>query len=363
MATSEQIRGMLLEEALLYLLRLSGYRTVEEVGNDNTLKMGSAGLKVLGRGSEHQIDAIADYSIAPPFSNSQRLLLEAKFQSKPTGINIIRNAVGVLKDVNEYWVSRDNVPPKARYHYQVAIFSTSDYTRYAQRYAYAHDVYLIPLHRSNFFQPVIQAIEAINVDNIGRRNKHFLRNFRRFIRQNLNEDFDYNDLEVFYKINEDKLDIFNIVEYDFENYYLRRYNFNFSRDNINHITKFLKKCHKLNGALMAMLEKQIPIFLVPNSDIKTEELENNYNIEISWGEGGYYIRELGSNYDMFSFDLPEDILNLYAEQGFLFGETRFGVEAKRMFEIQAIITSYNQVRVITLKLDKASLDELCRRGM
>ena len=49
MVTISQVRGMLLEEALLYLLRLSGYQTVEEVGSDVTLEQGNSGLEVLGR--------------------------------------------------------------------------------------------------------------------------------------------------------------------------------------------------------------------------------------------------------------------------------------------------------------------------
>jgi hypothetical protein len=86
MATISQIRGMLLEEALLYLLRLSGYRTVEKAVHngvhDDTLNDGRNGLEVLGRGEKHQIDAVADLIYTPPFSNPQRLLLEAKYQSK-----------------------------------------------------------------------------------------------------------------------------------------------------------------------------------------------------------------------------------------------------------------------------------------
>jgi len=55
-----QIRGMLLEEVALHLLRRSGYRTVDAPGNDPTLCNVGAGLAVRGRGSEHQIDAIAE---------------------------------------------------------------------------------------------------------------------------------------------------------------------------------------------------------------------------------------------------------------------------------------------------------------
>src|SRR5258707_15450260 len=106
MADISGIRGMLLEEAILYLLRVSGYRTLEILtpGNDPTIHGDCySGLKVLGRGGVHQIDAIADFTITLPFSYPHRLLVEAKCYSddRPIGIEFVRNAVGVLKDVGE----------------------------------------------------------------------------------------------------------------------------------------------------------------------------------------------------------------------------------------------------------------------
>ena len=97
MATIPQTRGMILEEVLLYLLRKSGYRTVEQIGSDPTLTTHSAGLAVRGRGGIHQIDAIADFNVCPPFSNSQRLLIEAKYYSRTPGIEVVRNAVECIK--------------------------------------------------------------------------------------------------------------------------------------------------------------------------------------------------------------------------------------------------------------------------
>lgn len=170
MATIPQIRGMLLEEAVLYLLRSSGYRTIDDPRNDPTLRKGYAGLEVIGRGSIHQIDAIADFTVAQPFSHPQRLLVEAKFKKGRVGIEVLRNAIGVLKDVDEYWVTSNrnpghNVRPgvadgeiKNRYHYQYAVFSATGYAPQAEDYAYAQDIYLIPLARSRFMEPIIASI-------------------------------------------------------------------------------------------------------------------------------------------------------------------------------------------------------------
>jgi hypothetical protein len=81
MPSVHQLRGVLLEEAILTLLRAGGYRTVSEVGDDPKLSISGAGLRVRGRGAHHQIDAIADLRIGQPFSNPQRLLVEAKCYS------------------------------------------------------------------------------------------------------------------------------------------------------------------------------------------------------------------------------------------------------------------------------------------
>ncbi len=46
MATISQIRGMLLEEAVLQLLRTAGYVVVEKANADPTLNDGRSGLEV-----------------------------------------------------------------------------------------------------------------------------------------------------------------------------------------------------------------------------------------------------------------------------------------------------------------------------
>lgn len=79
MASTGQIRGAVLEEVLLYLLQLAGYRIVEYSPKDPTLYQGPAGLEVLGRGGRHQIGAVADFAVGHPFSHPARLLVEAKF--------------------------------------------------------------------------------------------------------------------------------------------------------------------------------------------------------------------------------------------------------------------------------------------
>ena len=101
MATEAAIRGYLLEEALAWLLRRSGYELLIHNGLDPELTWGSNGLRVHGRGADHQADTLGELSFVPPFSLPIRLFVEAKFRDAVSDIRDIRNAHGVIHDINE----------------------------------------------------------------------------------------------------------------------------------------------------------------------------------------------------------------------------------------------------------------------
>jgi hypothetical protein len=184
MTTLNKIRGLLLEEVTIHLLRASGYCTVCSPAGDPTLWEHPVGtLHVRGRGESHQIDAIASFFLSPPFSHPQRLLVEAKYHHdmrQKTGIEVIRNGVGVLKDVSEYWATSTALKgrkdpnhryprpiPQTRYHYQYAVVSNTGFTLDAEQYAYAQDVALIQVGRSQYFAPVLEAIRSLNQHAFG----------------------------------------------------------------------------------------------------------------------------------------------------------------------------------------------------
>jgi hypothetical protein len=340
MATISQIRGMLLEEALLYLLQLSGYRTVGEAGRDPTLHDGSSGLQVLGRGGKHQIDAIANFIVAHPFSHPQRLLVEAKcyaYDRNHVGIEVIRNAVGVLKDVGEYWVSRGGVPPKARYHYQYALFSATGYTSDAERYAYAQDIYLIPLAKSKFFKPIIDSIRKVNYQAFEAESANDIKvnmtRLRQAIRRRL-KDSRISDLSQIV----DKAEAKNFLEY------------------------FCRACRELKGAVLAMIAKQFPVFLVPNPEIELDQfLRDLHRVHIYWDNEAWYLYSVSNDTKLFSFDLPPELFELYAEQGVLSETLALDLNRDFLSEIQATVMLGERIRIVTFKLDKDWLEGLCRR--
>jgi hypothetical protein len=327
---TSQIRGALLEELLLHLLRKSGYRVVSEVGLDTTLESHRGSLCVKGRGGRHQIDAIADFLISHPFSNPQRLLLEAKCyvdQSK-VGIEIVRNAVGVLKDVCEYWIPIGNPHiAKSRFHYQYALFSTSPYTKETEDYAFAHDIYLIPLARSTFLKPAIDIIRRIGAQDFQRGVE--VGEIRRSIR-----------------------DWFKTGDYPL---LLER-----SPGAQRKLRSLYDVGSRINFSLLAVLGRSFPVFLVPGPDVVLNDLESQIEVQIFWNEVGWYLRRPNGEL-LFSFDLPPELFSLYAIDGRLEPHRALELKAAELGEIMAYATDQERIRVIQFNLDQNWLGEVSRR--
>jgi hypothetical protein len=348
MATIYAIKAMLLEEVLLNLLKDSGYKTVNDTKRDDTLNNGHSGIEVKGRGWNHQIDAIADFVISPPFSYPIRLLLEAKFYQKNIGIDIIRNAVGVRKDVEEFWVSNSTEKiAKPRYHYQYAIFTSSKFTFPAQQYAFAQDIYLIKLENNRYFLPVIEAIEALSYEDFkGESNKKIeninLSEFRKKFRKSLNE----RDESI-----------------------LTRYSTNkeFNQEKLNNI---FNESISLNHSYLGMLSNRFPIFLTPSPTFNINTLIENDTIRICWDDEYWYIvkdtvscRNLRDEDILFSFDLPEDIFKLYEENNMLSLKNAINLKEEFMSNIKIIFKNQNQsiFSSIELKLDRGWLEDIKSR--
>lgn len=338
MPTICQIRGMLLEEVLLYLLKTSGYRTVEKTADDPTLQDGPSGLEVKGRGGQHQIDAVADFLVAQPFSHPQRLLVEAKCYSKnPVGIEIVRNAVGVNKDVSEYWITRGHnheyIPTK-RYHYQYAIFSTSGYSREAERYAFAQDIYLIPLAKSSYFIPVLEAIRSFCKEDFQRPNREDNKINMHDLRQS-----------VRYKLRSDSHTISFIQN---------------SPEMESKLDTLTESCSHIGKALLAVIGGRFPVFLVPNPALTEYNYISGpdpYHIKICYDADHWYIQNMG-NENLFSFELPPELFLLYAKEGMLTPIQAIKLKEVEMDEIQAIHSVDESLRLIRFSLDHGWLEEI-----
>lgn len=102
------LRGYLLEEALAWLLRNSGYRLLTADDQDRQLVTNGNTLRVQGRGAQHQVDVLGQFALTPAFSLPIRMFIEAKFRRQKSDLADVRNAHGVVHDINENFVSIGN---------------------------------------------------------------------------------------------------------------------------------------------------------------------------------------------------------------------------------------------------------------
>jgi hypothetical protein len=150
MITLEALRGYILEELIAKLLHGSGYRLLVSAHQDSdALIQDKRGLSVRGRGANHQADVLGELVLPTPFSLPIRLFVEAKYRrSKSVGLPEVRNAHGVIHDINEQYASASaqrHAVPMRRYQYQYALFSATGFSRDAQQYALAQQISLIDL--------------------------------------------------------------------------------------------------------------------------------------------------------------------------------------------------------------------------
>lgn len=158
-----QARGYLLEIVLSKLIEINGYDVIRVADNDEIVSKGN-GLNVRGRGGFHQFDTLGEFKITPPFVYPLRLFVEAKFyDSNKVGIDRVRMAVGILEDVNTNCSTVEMNEEELsieKYQYHYAIFSTSGFTKDAQRFAIAHKIHLIDLSGGEY-KKIIDLIKQI----------------------------------------------------------------------------------------------------------------------------------------------------------------------------------------------------------
>jgi hypothetical protein len=165
----DALKGLILEEALGFVLKSSGYRVIHTVPRGDTSLTGSGlTLRVKGRGANHQADVLGDLHATPAFCSPLRLFVEAKWQSSPLAkvrIPVVRAAMGVLSDVNQFWrptAKKRNKPRVAvsRYDYRFVIFSRFGFSAKAIDLAAVHHIHLVDLS-SRIYQGLVDAVDRL----------------------------------------------------------------------------------------------------------------------------------------------------------------------------------------------------------
>lgn len=160
--TFEQAKGAIFETVIKRLLHKNEYEPCRADGE----QVDDRG-RVRGRGEWHQIDALGRWKYTIPFVYPIRLLCEAKCWDHPVGLPVVRNFVGVLKDIVENYFVEDNQDIdkrmfSKRYADCGGIFSANGFTKPAQRYAYAQGIFLVSYENNPVITNIMTSIENVS---------------------------------------------------------------------------------------------------------------------------------------------------------------------------------------------------------
>lgn len=147
------MKGKILEQIVQKILLNQGYDRLSR--HDPKFNPGTG--KFEGRGADHELDAFGQYKHSIPFVHPIRLFGEAKcYKSNySVGVNIIREAITVRKDIDENYISQSGDPAGDRRVECFAVFSTSGFSSSAIELARAHGIYLVSL---SHLRPIVDEI-------------------------------------------------------------------------------------------------------------------------------------------------------------------------------------------------------------
>lgn len=228
----QQAKGYLLEIVLSKLIEVNGYEVIREHNipyeysvpyEEQEIVSNPNGLNVRGRGGYHQFDTLGTFKITPPFVYPLRLFVEAKcYASTKVGIDRGRMGVGVLNDINTNYATVDLSTEQLsikRYQYHYAIFSTSGFSKPAQRYAIAHKIHLIDLS-NDAYKGIINLIEQIVdelMDNSDIDSSEF-NNFKNLFSELIYDGYYYHGGNKFFV--SDLLHLVRVLKRNIENQFL-----------------------------------------------------------------------------------------------------------------------------------------------
>lgn len=144
---------------------------------------GPPGQMIQGLGESHNADVLLEPPVQIPFYSKTRLLIECKNYREKVGLNIIRSALGLREDINNFNVvdikdlklrrnqRRSFSPPRIeRYSYQVAVASFKGFTIPAQEFAAAYRIPLIEFNKLSFWTTFCEKIGYS--DSLGNYNQN-----------------------------------------------------------------------------------------------------------------------------------------------------------------------------------------------
>ena len=151
------IKGALLEYIVRNLLKNCGFTNVKA---DGLFSFEKSGLFFInGKGAAHDADVIMNPPIQMPFAYPSQLIFECKAYSSKANLSIVRNALGLRNDINDFEIVTRNtlnkrqnnrrasyaVDTRKRFLYQVGVASVNDFSKPAIEFAANNKIPLLSL--------------------------------------------------------------------------------------------------------------------------------------------------------------------------------------------------------------------------
>jgi hypothetical protein len=92
------------------------------------------------------------------------------------------------------------------------------------------------------------------------------------------------------------------------------------------------------------------------------DLNDTYSVRIFWDDNGWYLRDAGSNQNLFSFDLPPELYLRYADAQGLTRAAALHLKEDLFSEIQALTVQNGHPRRIRFMLDGDWIGDLRREA-
>jgi len=278
------------------------------------------------------------YDFTPSFIYPIRLIVEAKAylptshnNKGKVGISVVRNAVGVLKDVNENFFSYNQDTYKfKRFNYTYAIFSLCRFTEDAQRYAIAHQIFLIQYYFNPLFEGIKKLILEINSEDLFAKQDIELKKLRKVVRAYLQDKNGGNMKEI------EEL---------------------FSPKGQQILKELKEELDKIGGSYFGLLNGEYPIHLIsekPLTKISKDEISAKVRVHDAKYVSLEFHNDDSEPCKLF-FELPEAIVEIFSE---IWGDKRKIAETKRKhinyITLTGIIDGIR--RNIMIKLDEEWLN-------
>lgn len=327
---ASKIKGSLLEYVIRNILTNCGFTKVKP---DGKYIFTDRGLNFIhGKGASHDADVLMNPPIQMPFSYPYRINFECKAYNKKTGLTIVRNALGLRYDINEFEILTEEqlelrknlrrtqyaIADRIRYNYQIGVASIEDFTKDAFEFAANNKIPLISL-RWFLEDSICDLFHSLTDD---------------YLNQIYSEE-QKNNLLLFLKGNDDFYSLF-------------------SQDVPSHIKTILNALNDFkSNVIIGLLESGDMLFLLSNSNINKYFLKEQESLSARYtyfgGENLDYWTMYINDELRLNFYLPVRIFNLWRQENFN-AETAINLKEKHFAKMFVFFKheSENVLKIISI---------------